>query len=259
LWTVDLMRGTSTRLTFSRTVAGAGVWSPDGNYLAYAANPGGTPGLYRKAASGAGSEELVWKTSEQLLGATHWSADGRFLFIGLSSSRPADIWVVPMTGERKAYPLLNTEFAELGGRFSPDGHWFAYNSTESGRNETYVQPFNPDAAPGAAVGASAGKWLVSKGASAGMPRWRADMKEFYYLTPDRKVMAVEISTTPAFKAGEPKQLFQLGMGAPQGPAPGAQADVAADGKRFLFLVAPGVANAQQGMTVVTNWTAVLKK
>src|SRR5262249_14498593 len=148
------------------------------------------------------------------------------------SKTSADSWVLPMQGDRKAYPLLRSEFAELGARFSADGKWIAYRSNESGRNEIYVQPFSADRNSESAPGKS----IVSKGGSVGMPRWRSDSKELYYLTTDGKIMAVDVVTTPSFRAGEPKMLFQTPTNFVRGNAPGALLDATADGKRFLLLV-----------------------
>jgi hypothetical protein len=59
---------------------------------------------------------------------------------------------------------------------------------------------------GAAADAG-GKWLISANGGS-QPRWREDGKELYYLAPDGKLMAVEIATSPVFRAGVPKALFQ---------------------------------------------------
>jgi eukaryotic-like serine/threonine-protein kinase len=166
-----------------------------------------------------------------------------------------DMWVLRLK-DRKAFPVLQSQFAEIGGRFSPDERWFAYISNKSGTNEIYVQPFNPDAT-GATT--SGGEFLVSKGGSVGMPRWRSDGKELYYLTADGKIMAVDITTTPQFHAGEPKVLFQTPAGFVRGNTPGALGDVTPDGKRFLLATPVNQAKSQDAFTVVLNWTATLKK
>ena len=82
-----------------------------------------------------------------------------------------DLWVLPLEGERKPVPYLQTQFNEQMGQFSPDGRWVAYTSSESGRGEIYIQPYPADG----------GKWQVSTDGGR-QSRWRADGKELYYLT-----------------------------------------------------------------------------
>jgi serine/threonine protein kinase len=260
LWVLDLSKGTSIRLTSSRSIAGsgtaatsAGVWSPDGSRIAYVANSGGVNGVYQRPSNGSGNEELLWKGAG-LLGPSHWSSDGRFLLFGATGSQTsADSWVLSMQGDRTAYPLLQSEFAELGARFSPDGRWVAYRSNESGRNEIYVQPFNADRKGSIAPSRS----IVSKGGSIGMPRWRSDSKELYYLANDGKIMVVDIATSPEFRAGEPKLLFQTPPNFVRGNAPGSLVDATADGKRFMLLVPMNRGGSQEQFTVVLNWNAAL--
>jgi Tol biopolymer transport system component/predicted Ser/Thr protein kinase len=257
IWIMDLMRGTSTRLTTEGAVVqSSGVWSRDGKRVAYAANLKGVLGIYRKASDGSGTEDLVWK-GEGVAGPSDWSPDGRYMMFSVTDSKTSfDQWWVQVEGEgeRKAAPFLNTEFQELASRLSPDGKWVAYFSNRSGRTEIYVQPFNPEAGS-----APAAEFVVSKGGAIGMPRWRSDGKEIFYLSRDSKFMAVEVSTSPSFHAGEPKVLFDAPPGFVRTNTPGALADVAADGKRFL-LVAPVVRAATQNQfTAVLNWTSILKR
>jgi hypothetical protein len=74
--------------------------------------------------------------------ATDWSSDGRFLlFRNLTLKTDWDIWAMPVSEDRKAFPVVQTNFEERDGQFSPDGKWIAYQSNESGRFEIYVQPF----------------------------------------------------------------------------------------------------------------------
>jgi hypothetical protein len=161
----------------------------------------------------------------------------------------AELWVLPLKGDKKPFPFLRTEFGN-NGRFSPDGRRVAYRSDESGRNEIYVRPFSPGSS-----GAAGGKWMISTGGGSG-PRWRGDGKELYYIADDGKLMAVAIATSPVFQAGVPKALFQ---GPPQGGLPtGTQWDVTPDGKRFFFL-APAERQSTAPFTVVLNWQAGLKK
>ena len=164
------------------------------------------------------------------------------------------MWVLPLQGDRKPLPLLRTEFDELDGRFSPDGHWVAYVSNESGRYEVYVRPFAPDPLPQGISNAGV-KWLIS-GNGGTSPMWRQDGKELYYIDLDGKLIAVTISAGSGFQAGVPKVLFQAPPVGAQKPGMARWAP-SPDGKRFLFLV-PEKQEAAP-LTVVLNWQAGLKK
>src|SRR5689334_12875507 len=129
--------------------------------------------------------------------------------------------VLPLEGDRKAFPIANTPFDEQQGVFSPDGKWVAYQSDESGRFEIYARPFP---GPGALTQVSAG--------GGHSPRWRADGKELYYLDPDLKMMAVKVEVKgAAFTAGTPISLFQTHINTATNRQ---QYDVARNG-RFLVL------------------------
>ena len=135
--------------------------------------------------------------------------------------------MLPLRGDKKPFPFLRTEFNEEDGRFSPDGHWVAYASDESGRSEIYVRRFSPIAIPGGAEG----KWLISNGGGV-LPRWRADGKELYYQAPDGTLMSVQVRTTPGFRADIPRPLFRVPLQSAYFVS--AAWDVTTDGKRFLF-------------------------
>jgi Tol biopolymer transport system component len=256
LWLVDFSRGTSTRFTFGSASASSPVWSPDGSRIIFGfMSREGHYDLYQKPANGATDEKLLVESNENKR-PTSWSRDGRFLlYTATDPTAKASVWVLPLTGEKKPFPLLHTEFNESSGQFSPDGHWIAYLSDESGQNEVYVRSFSPESdEAGSRTGA---KWLVSDHGGFD-PRWRGDGRELYYRTPNGTIMAVDVSTNPEFKAGVPRVLFQAPPLAQASPVPLALWDVTADGKRFLFQAMAGQV-AQAPFTVVLNWTSLLKK
>ena len=254
LWLYDFSRGTTTRLTFGSPLAYGAVWSPDGNNIIFSSTRDGGLNLYKKPANGSKDEEIILKSPESKL-ATSWSHDGRFLlYTAADPKTKEDIWVLPLQGGGKPFPFLRTEFNEREGQLSSDGHWVAYQSDESGRFEIYVRPFSPDA--GGAGASAGGKWQISTDGGSD-PRWRGDGKELYYLSPDRKVMAVEVAADPAFHAGVPKALFQAPSASLQA-AGLRQWDVTSDGARFLFTT-PGAQAARAPFTVVLNWTSLMKK
>jgi eukaryotic-like serine/threonine-protein kinase len=248
VWLLDAGRNTSTRLTYDQVRATFPVWSSDGSSLLFGSVRGGKVDLYRKSASGAGDEELWLKSSDADIYATSWSRDGRFLlYTGDNAETKSDLWLLPLQGDRKPTPLLRTRFNESSGQFSPDGHWIAYTSDESGSDEIYVMEFS--SASGQGVRDAGSKWLISKGGGT-FPRWRGDGRELFYVAADGKLMSVDISANPVFEAGVPKVLFEL----PVGSTPG---DVAADGKRFLIGV-PVAPSDSIPFTVLLNWQSALR-
>ena len=90
--------------------------------------------------------------------------------------------MLPTAGDRKPFPYLEAPFDQTAAQFSPDGRWVAYASNESGRDEIYVRPF-PSSAQSV--------WQISQNGG-NQPRWRADGRELFFITPDRKLMAVDI-------------------------------------------------------------------
>ena len=110
-------------------------------------------------------------------------------------TRQADLWLFPMHGDGKPAPYLQSPFKEYNAQFSPDGRWMAYTSDESGRFEVYVQPF-----PG-----PGGKWQIST-EGGDQPVWAHNGRELFYRE-ENKMMAVEVTTRPAFSARIPALLF----------------------------------------------------
>jgi eukaryotic-like serine/threonine-protein kinase len=250
VWLLDVERNTSTRLTYEQFRALFPVWSADGSSVIFGSVHGNDKvDLYHKLASGAGDERLLLTSTAGNKYATSSSQDGRFLlYTAEDPETKSDLWVLPLQGDRKPIPFLRTRFNESSGQFSPDGRWIAYTSDESGSDESYVREFSSGSAQGSWD--AGGKWLISKGGGTD-PRWRGDGKELFYVAPDGKLMSVDISAKPIFKAGAPRPLFQLPPGFIGG-------DVTADGRRFLIGV-PVAESASVPFTVVVNWQTILKK
>ncbi len=225
VWVLDLVRNLSTRLTFSNSAVP--IWSPDGKQIYYR----NEAGIYRKAADGSGEEELVRKgTGQSALQSI--SPDGKHLLFG-----DTDILSLPLAGEPKPEPYLQSTFQESDAAFSPDGRWVAYRSNESGKGEIYIQGF-PE---------RRGKWQVSS-SGAGRPHWRADGKElFWSATADQTLMAaaVDLQAT-GVRVGPAVPLFRMSSVSFQ---------PARDGKRFLVQEPEGGQTTDRPMTVVLNWAS----
>ncbi len=244
IWLFELTHGMKTRLTFDPASDRFGVWSPDGNRLVFQSRRKSVFDIYQKAASGAGSEEILFESKENKQ-PNDWSGDGRFIaYITYDDPKTrGDIWVLPLFGNRKPIPFLQTEFDELYPCFSADGRWIAYVSDETRQNEVYVRPF-----PG-----PGGKWQIST-AGGTRPHWRRDGKELFYLGNDNKIMAAEITATGSTIAvGAVRPLFQAY------PATVAMNyDVSGDGQHFIInSLVEG--QAASSITLIINWMAELKK
>jgi Tol biopolymer transport system component len=244
LWILDLARATSTKLTFDAANDDSPRWFPDGSRIAFTSNRvAGVSDLYEKGTSGLAPEAVLLK-SERNKQVDDVSADGRFLLYREEHPETlADLWVLPLTGERKPQAVVRSPFADLRGRFSPDGRWVAYESSESGRREIYLVPF-PNATTRIQISTAGGT----------LSRWRRDGKEFFYMVPQAStsaVMAVDIDLTAAGapRVGLPRKLFDV-------PAIG-HWDVSPDGQRFLIIVA-GDQTSTAALVLVGNPAQVVQ-
>jgi serine/threonine protein kinase len=251
---LDATRGLDQRLTPAGSYAGSyndPIWSPDATRIAYTAislKP--RHGEVRvKEVTGAG-RDVVLVEGETLDWIGDWSPDGSHILatrLGDSGGRGNFSLQSLSVADGKWTTWLETDSNERDPAFSPDGRWVAYGSDESGPYEIYVRPF---AGPG-------GKWQISRGTGT-RARWRRDGKELYYVSPDGKMMAVEIHVGPAgFDASAPRPLFDVPLAKPV-VFPAAPFSVTPDGQRFLIATPVGEITAPP-VTVVVNWPEALLK
>jgi serine/threonine protein kinase len=253
IWLIDLTRGGPSRFTVGSALSAAPVWSPDGAQIVFRSNRTGQTELYAKSAGGGGNDEVVLTYEAQHaagidtpnLVCSDWSPDGRYVISSVPEQTTGDdLWLFPIDGDKKPFKFLGPPADQIHGNFSPDGRFVAYTSNESGRYQVYVQTFP----------LSDRKWQVSTDGGY-EPRWRADGREIYYLSEDRKLMAVAVGVGPSF--GVPKTLFQTRV--PEGVTSRRTHYVPSrDGQRFLINTQSSDA-LPNPITVVLNWQAELKK
>ncbi len=245
IWLLDLSRGVPARFTFDPNGDKSPVWSPDGSRIVFASDrKGGLYHLFQKAQGGTGNDELLLESNGDK-GAEDWSGDGRFILYSSSDPKTkGDVWALPLFGDRQPYPLLNSEFNEYGSQFSPDGHWLAYVSDESGSQEIYVQPFTAEGK----LGDSKQRISTSGGYQ---PRFSRNGRELFYVANDGQMMAVALKpSATTFVFEPPKALFKARILT--------YYNVAADGQRFLIGTLAGEAK-EPPINVILNWTEGVKK
>lgn len=252
VWLLESAQSPMTRLTFDATQDNSTpIWSPDGKRIAFSSLRNGKWGIYLKLADNSGNEELLVE-SDVPKSPMSWSLDDRFIVYYVGDPKTgADAWVLPLTGERKPFPILQTTFNESSPQISPDGKWIAYASNETGnRTEIYIRPF-PN---------GPGKWQISTNGG-WFPRWRRDGKELFYMGAlnGGKIIVAEIRVAgTSIDRGAPREFFDSGYPSIN-HVPGYMPYVVSpDGQRFLIPRPESVAGeANASLTVVLNWTSML--
>ena len=241
IWAFEIQRGTITRLTSHEASSVGPAWARDGLTVYYSLE---TPvfEVFRRAADAATPEELVLESREDQLQIAP-SADGKSLFVSLSSSTGQDVALVTLGPPAKTTPLLTSSADEVGARLSPNGRWLAYKSNESGRGEVYLRSY-PDLARV--------RRQVSTGGGQN-PHWTRGGREVVY-DHDGRLMAVAVDPVTG-QPGAPAALFGQ-------PTSGSSYDldcwdVTPDGERFLFAKSPPA--PALNVAVILNWTRAVRE
>ena len=252
IWIYETRRDTMMHLT-SGSPNSQPVWSPDGRYIVFS----GPGGIWWIRSDGAGKPQRLIPTSARSLPSSFTQDGRRLAYYELASGSRSDIWTVAIESEGqglragKPESFLQTQADERHGAFSPDGHWLAYTSDESGTFQLYVRAF-PD---------SGGKWQISNAGGAN-PVWSRDGRELMFRGGDNRIMAVTYAAkADSFVPDKPrvwadKQVANLGT-----ILTGVY-DLAPDGKRIVTLMpveAPAAQQAQNHVTFVLNFADELQR
>ena len=242
IWVYDLVRSTLGRLTFDSSNLRP-VWTADGRRIAFARLRGGQNDVdtWWIAADRSDSAALLVGGDQGQVPAM-FTPDGRALLYEqvsrVGQAMGFDIWVRPLEGDRTPTPYLQAPFDELGPAVSPDGHWLAYTSNESGQQEVYMRAFP---LPGAPVQISAGGGRA--------PRWAPSGRELFYRNDD-SLVAVSVSLAPVVRVGSRRALFTIDPYLVGGPRSSPGYDVHPDGRRFLMIRR---GSATRDLVVVLHW------
>jgi eukaryotic-like serine/threonine-protein kinase len=240
LWIYDVARQSAVKLTGGESVEVNPVWSSDGRRIVFSSKRDSTYHLFTKTVDGTRAEEPLEPSPADAL-VEHWSKDGRYLSVTIARN---GLWIIPLTAGQKPWPVRTDARASMWqSEFSPDGHWLAYMSEESGMPEVFVEPFP----------ATGARWQVST-RGGGEPHWRGDGRELFYIAGDSTLMAIDASL-PGWQNSRPTPLFRVSVPDVAGHS---DYDVAPDGETFVvnvFIADPIV----PPVDVVLNWPSLLRK
>jgi len=240
VWVVSVERGTLTRLSFDQGEDETPVFSPDERMVAWSGSRADlVRGIFRRQSDGGGSEELIWKLDLH----THlrdWTPDGKALIYESSDPKTSnDIWRLDLEGSPKATPLIQTLFNEHNSRLSSDGHWIAYASNESGRDEIYIQPY-PQLGSRVTVTTNGGD----------QPVWSHDSRTLFFRS-NGAVYAVDFVAAPQPQVSNLRSLFQDYFDNPQaGNHTGY--DVFPDGRLLMLQSSSGKEGSRTKIIMVFN-------
>jgi Tol biopolymer transport system component len=241
LWLIDLKQGGARPISSGHGRNDAAVWSPDGKRVVFAADRDGPQQVYIKNVDDAAPEQLLWGSDVLFKNPAAWSPDGQWILIGqLDPGTANDIWRLPASGTGELKLLVQGPTRDNSGPVSPDGHWLAYISDETGRFELYVQPF-PEPGP---------KTQISQ-QGAGSACWTKDGRGLIFTDVNlRALWRADVAPGPQFRTTAPKQIATLPPGV-------IWVDAMPDRERFLALSPERTGIGS--ITIVENWLGALSK
>jgi serine/threonine-protein kinase len=215
------------------------VWTPDGKHIVYRSSAGGFCICWMRS-DGAGERVRLLESRNNLV-PWSFSPDGRRVaYAEVNPDTGIDLWTLPLDTTDpdrpkpgRPEPFLRTSDDEVVPAFSPDGHWIAYRSSESGSYAIYVRPFPP----------AGSKWRVSSGGGL-YAFWSKAGPKLFYTTPDNRIMVAEYAASgDSFALTKPPRLWSDR----QFFTPGTESmDLAPDGKRFAVLATPENTGTEKG-------------
>jgi len=251
LWLHDLTRDTETQLTFDRA-AFTPHWSPNGSRLAFSGpGPRPPPKPFVQDIAHSGAARLVVDSRLPNF-VSGWSADGQSIVaVQIDPVTGYDLWLYGLDERHATRLSINTAADEFHGTVSPDNHWIAYVTSESGQTDVWVASF-PSGEVRRRVSTSGGT----------MPQWTNQGREIVYVSSTRQVTTVTFHAGPDnIDVGAPQMLFPIeDLLDIDRASLGTENTFAAtsDGRRFLAAVrAPD--SATPPIKILVNWPALLRR
>ncbi len=246
LWILSLKRGALSRLTSGDTTEYGPEWSRDGRELFYVLDRPPYE-LHRIAAGAPDSGRPLWNEPALLdtLGIAVSPDNRTIAFVRSEEQTGNNLYSRPIDGSTPPRPIRATRAVEQSVSFSPDGRFVAYQSSETGRPEVYVESF-----PG-----SEERVLVSADGGTA-PLWAGNGEIFYRHDDEFRLVAQRRTGTLEFDP--PRALFRVALAGASNSDLRRSYDVTRDGARILAITTP-FANQPRQIEVVTDWTSELAR
>ncbi|MGH7584081.1 MAG: hypothetical protein ACREL5_12730, partial [Gemmatimonadales bacterium] len=240
VWIYDLASRTPTRVTTAGLVNERPEWTPDGTHVMFRSDEGTVrSNIWWAPADLSAPPSHLFGTPRTYLFEAVMTPDAKRLIYQVDTMG-ADVWYRSLTGDTTPKPIATTKAIENMARVSPDGHWVAYSTDESGPYQVVVQPF-PGPGPRVQVSVTGGT----------EPVWSPDGHRLFYRG-NRKMMVADLSTTNGLAVTSRTALFDDAF--EPAPAPHANYDVAPDGKHLLMLKS----NNTPQLMMVYHWGEELR-
>jgi serine/threonine-protein kinase len=248
IWIWDLTRRVLERFTVDPASNPVAAWSRDGKLIAFGSDRFGATNMFVQPSDGrAEARRLLTSNSVQI--PLEFAPDGRLLFVADVPNRRRDLQALTLDGSDHVESLVHSAGTDGNVTVSPDGHWIAYDSDESGQYEVFVRPYpNTDSA----------RWQVSVGGGR-QPLWSRDGHELYYRNFAGAVISTAVVLAPTFSAGPVVTLLDGSSYTGRGSlTSGRTYDLSLDGRRFL-MIKPVEAARPASIVVVLDWFTELRR
>ncbi len=236
VWLFDLERKTLRRVTFENRIGGA-TWLPDGSGIIYNATPDSNQLTLQPLDSA--KQTVIFHTSAPL-SPSGVTPDGKEVLFSRFGAANSDVEIIPIRENSKPRVLVSATSTQWAGVISPNSHWVAYCSDESGRNEVYVQAMQ-----------ATGKWQVSNNGGT-YPLWSPDGKELFYISHSFLMSVPVHSDATHFSLGAPDILLNL-ENSPKLIA-SREYDVSPDGSSFVYTSAPTANADRRQLSIILHWS-----